>query len=287
MMSRTLKRFSRNQGIVMRRWFAALFLVGLASNAGAGEFDLPTLRGSSPFVPQAPKYTGWSGFYAGGQAGYGMSQVNYSGATTSLISFMLRELALENEVQPSTWEVLGKASKSGTSFGGFVGFNTQWEDAVIGFDLNYSRGELFSSAPADPLRRVTSAGGNTYDLTIDGSASMRITDYGSARVRGGWVVGNFMPYATLGFALGRADITRTASASGTEFSGNNVTPFSFTASESKKGVFIYGWSVGGGVDMLLMKNAFLRAEFEYISFTKAQGIEAQISTVRVGAGLKF
>ena len=194
--------------------------------------------------------------------------------------------------------MLGKASKSGTSFGGFVGFNTQWEDAVVGFDLNYNRGELFSFAPADPLSRVTSAGGNSYNVTVSGDASMRITDYASARVRGGWVAGNFMPYATLGFALGRADVSRTATVSGAENPPAGYptvacdplagcVPFSFTSTESKKGAFIYGWSVGGGIDMLLMKNAFLRAEFEYISFTKVYGIEAQISTARVGAGLKF
>ena len=39
---------------------------------------------------------------------------------------------------------------------------------------------------------------------------MRITDYGAARLRGGWVVGNFLPYATLGVAVGRANITRSA-----------------------------------------------------------------------------
>ena len=101
MMSRTRKRVSRNEGTVMRRWSVALILFGLTSSAAANEFDMPTLRGSSPFVPQSPQYTRWSGFYVGGQAGYGMAQMDYSGATGSLIAFMLRELALENESQPS------------------------------------------------------------------------------------------------------------------------------------------------------------------------------------------
>ena len=31
---------------------------------------MPTLRGSSPFIPAAPTYTRWAGFYVGGQIGY-------------------------------------------------------------------------------------------------------------------------------------------------------------------------------------------------------------------------
>ena len=38
---------------------------------------------------------------------------------------------------------------------------------------------------------------------------------------------------------------------------------------------------------MLMPNVFVRGEFEYISFTKVQGIQAQIGTARVGAGFKF
>ena len=38
---------------------------------------------------------------------------------------------------------------------------------------------------------------------------------------------------------------------------------------------------------MLMPNFFVRGEFEYISFAKAQGILAQIGTARVGAGVKF
>ena len=282
----------------MRRWFVALFLVGLTSHAGAGEFEMPTLRGSSPFVPQAPQYTRWSGFYVGGQAGYGIAHMDYSGATASLISFALRELALENEARPSEWQVLGSADNTGKSFGGFFGYNSQWDDVIVGIDLHYNRSDYFSTAPIDPLSRRTSAGGNNYAVTVTGDASMRITDFGAARLRGGWIVGNFLPYATVGFAVGRADVARSATVSGAENPpvGYPTVPcnplagciaFSSTSSESKKGAFIYGWSAGGGLDVLLTQNIFLRGEYEFVSFAKVQGIAAQISTARFGAGLKF
>ena len=84
----------------MRRLVVALALVGLVSEASAADYEipgLPTLRGSSPFVPAPPTFTCWSGFYAGGQVGYGDAHVEFSRSTQSLLRFVLRELALENE----------------------------------------------------------------------------------------------------------------------------------------------------------------------------------------------
>jgi opacity protein-like surface antigen len=283
----------------MRRWFVvALSLLSCATPAFAGDFEMPTLRGSTAFIPAQPTYTRWDGFYFGGQVGHSSTGMNFSGATESLISYLLRTTALENEQHPSEWGVLGKSFVTGSNSGGFVGYNTQWADAIVGIDLNYSRGSFFANAPVAPIARVVSAGGNTYYVNIAGDASMRIIDYGSARLRGGWAIGNFLPYATLGFAVGRADVTRSAQVSGAENPPagyptvacdplTGCVAFSYSASDARNGAFIYGWSAGGGLDVLLMPNFFVRAEYEYLSFTKIQGIEARISTARVGAGIKF
>ena len=142
--------------------------------------------------------------------------------------------------------MLGKASTSGAIGGGFVGFNTQWQDAILGLELNYNRAKFFTNAPVDPITRVTAAGGNVYLLNLSGDASMRITDFGSLRIRAGWSFGNFMPYGTLGLAAGRADVTRSARVAGVENpppgypgvacrTAPNCTEFDFSESESKKG----------------------------------------------------
>ncbi len=255
---------------------------------------MPTLRGSSPFIPAAPKYMRWDGFYAGGQIGGSSAEMDFKGATQDLIAQMLRVLAVENEQHVSEWGVLGKANPSGISYGAFVGYNTQWSEVVVGIDLHYNRSSFFANAPVDPIGRVvTTSGGLTYNVDVDGSASMRITDYGAARLRGGWIVGNFLPYATLGVAVGRANITRSARVSGTETASSCSpgpcvpNPFDFSTSETKNAHFIYGWSAGLGVDVMVMPNFFVRAEFEYMGFTEAQGIRADIGTARVGGGVKF
>ena len=256
---------------------------------------MPTLRGTSPFIPAAPKYTRWAGFYVGAQGGQSSAGMDFSGATQQLIAYLLRTTALENQQHPSEWGVLGKSNPTGSSFGGFVGYNVQFSDVIVGLDFHYNTSSFNGVAPVTPITRAVSAGGNSYLVTVDGAASMSITDYGAARFRAGWVVGNFLPYATLGAALGRADITRSANVSGQENPAtpcgpsavNNCVPFSFSTTEGKKGAFLYGWSAGLGVDVLLMPNFFVRGEFEYTSFVEIQGIQAQIGTARVGAGLKF
>jgi len=279
----------------MRRCFVVLCLLGFVTHANAQDFDVPTLRGSSPFIPAAPKYARWSGFYVGGQIGRSSTEMDFKEATEGLMAQMLRQLAVENQHHVSQWGVLGTANPSGISYGGFFGYNTQWDDVIVGIDFHYNRASgFFANAPSDPISRaVATANGVVYNLTAEGAASMRITDYGSARVRGGWVVGNFLPYATLGVAVGRANIFRSARVSGTETLPCTqpcvpvVTPFEFSASETKNAHFIYGWSAGVGVDIIVMPSFFVRAEFEYIGFTEAQGVKADMGTARVGAGVKF
>lgn len=261
------------------------------TQTNAQEFDVPTLRGTSPFIPAAPTYTRWAGFYVGGQVGRSSAEMNFAGATKDLVAFLLRETALEEEQHPSNWAALGKQNPSGLSYGAFAGYNVQFSDVIIGLDFHYNRSGFSATAPAEPLRRIVTAGGNTYDITVEGSASMRITDYGAARLRAGWIVNNFLPYGTVGLAVGRADITRSAHVFGQENPADpcvgTCSPFDFSTTDVKNAAFVYGWSAGAGMDVLLMPNFFVRGEIEYIWFTKVQGIQAQIGTARVGAGWKF
>jgi outer membrane immunogenic protein len=280
----------------MRRCLVVVFcLLAFVTQTNAQDFDMPTLRGTSPFIPAAPTYTRWAGFYVGGQIGQSSTEMNFDSASKELVGYVLRQSSLEEDAELSDFGVLGKSYPSGLSYGAFIGYNVQFGDVVFGVDFHYNRSNFFANAPVTPITRVVGAGGLPYLVTLDGAASMRITDYGSARLRAGWILGNFLPYGTFGFAVGRADITRSARVFGQENPNdpcgppavNNCTPFNFSASDSKDAAFLYGWSAGGGMDVMLMPNVFVRGEVEYISFVKAQGILAQIGTARVGAGFKF
>jgi opacity protein-like surface antigen len=155
------------------------------------------------------------------------------------------------------------------------------------------------NAPNSPISRVTpSVGGNTYLVNITGSGSVANLDYATLRARGGWAVGNFLPYVFGGAALGHADVTVTGLLSGQQNPPSNggaclatnspsCTLFSFPISGGKSGEWIWGFTVGAGLDVLLTQNIFLRAEYEYVQFTPVAGVIINDNSVRGGLGVKF
>jgi outer membrane immunogenic protein len=126
-----------------------------------------------------------------------------------------------------------------------------------------------------------------------------VTDYGSLRARAGWAFSNFLPYGFAGVAVGRGSYSVTSLVFGQQSSASPpVIPcdpadptvcvnYSYSNSASKTNTLLYGYSVGGGVDVALSPNLFLRAEYEYIQFAPFGNITATISSARIGAGLKF
>jgi outer membrane immunogenic protein len=269
----------------------SLAVLGLTQNALAADpaEDTPYLRGSEVYEPPAPKvYTRWTGFYAGGQVEYGSGNLDFSKATDSLAAFSLRGLALENDDSVSKFQILDRKHTGGAGFGGFVGYNTQWEDVILGAEVMYSANSFSAVATNFPLGRALSADGNSYTLVVDGGASMHITDYAELRGRVGYAIGNFLPYVTAGVAVGRVDFTRSWSINAIENPNTvNAVPFSFANSETKNNAFVAGWSVGGGVDVMLWNCMFVRGEVEYVQFAPISGIEASIVAGRLGAGYKF
>jgi opacity protein-like surface antigen len=282
----------------MHRWLAALCLIGFASQATAGEFELPTLRGTTPFVPAPPRYMPWSGFYVGGQVGYGSTGVDFTKGVQDLVEIILRDTIVENEFEPSHWAKLPSKSVTRPSYGGFIGYNVQFEDIILGLEANYNRANMRVLSGDTIGRVVNTSDGYSNAITVSGFGTMHLTDYGTLRVRAGWANNGFIPYSFVGFAIGRADLTRSASVSivGTDADPNCVTPpnvclppysFSQSLTDARKGTFGYGWAVGAGMDWALFSNAFVRGELEYVSFPDFHGTAIGLATARVGAGIKF
>ncbi len=281
--------------VVVVAWLAVLGFVETAVAADLG----PYLRGPQYEEP-IPPYR-WSGFYGGGQVGYSVAGVDFTGGVSSLIAHILRVTAIEQDQNISSWPLLGKKNPSGVSFGGFVGYNWQWEDAVTGVEINYNRTSL-SGSSSDSIERVFMDDSQAptghhfqYDVTVLGSASARITDFGTFRLRGGWAAGRFLPYAFVAVAVGRADVARSATVqyTVTDFPDQGVTPplnstfGPVTETDARTGAFAYGGAAGLGLDAALLPNVFLRGEWEYVQFAPLKGDHIHISTIRTALGLKF
>ena len=124
-----------------KRIYARSFSIGLAMCAAmaiwpgerAAAADWP-LRGS--LAPQTT-YARWDGWQFGVLAGYGNMNTDFGNSTSSLVGFILRNSTLEAEGAPSTWTALPSNTTNGAVFGGFIGYNMQWDQLVLGLDLAY------------------------------------------------------------------------------------------------------------------------------------------------------
>ena len=282
--------------------FAALGLTGLHNPAFGADYELPTLRGSSMFAPAFPTYFSWQGLYAGGQLSYTSASADFTGASAPLIAFSLQQLAVLNVMAPNTWSVLGISDTGAVGFGGFVGYNVQWDNAIVGLELNYTHSSVNAVAPSTPLGREGVVGGLIDDVTVDASASMHISDFATTRARFGWGIGHFMPYAALGLAFGRADVAVTTNVTVVEKDPSKQVPnpnpppatvplvvgtFIFPNSRAKNGAFMYGFSGGAGLDFAMTENIFARGEYEYIQWGRFWSIAPSMHNFRLALGVKF
>jgi opacity protein-like surface antigen len=263
----------------MRRVVVAAAVGVMAQTAYAADMpDYGPLRGA---LVETPRVVNWEGFYVGAQGGYGTSDMNFTNATNDIASNLLANTVVESQMAVSSWPVLGKTSSHGQGWGAFVGYNSQWDDVVLGVEANYMHGSFGGSAIGSMGRRIN-YNNVVYDATYTSAAAITVNDVGSARLRAGYAFGSFLPYAFIGGSLGQADIVRTATITGSE-GGRTVTPLS--ATQVQNGHFIYGYAGGLGMDMMIYRGLFLRAEWEYLKF--AAPVDTSVSTVRAGLGYKF
>jgi outer membrane immunogenic protein len=278
----------------MRIAVCGVIMAALAQQALAADAPFPILRGTQTYEIASPAYFRWDGVYVGGQIGANSAHTDFKDATKSITGFALRQSTLEAERKISEWPVLGSVDTRGGSFGGFIGYNAQWEDVVLGIEGNYNHTSLSGNTADNLVRVVSTSDGNSYTTRVTGSGSMLIQDYATLRARAGWAAGRFLPYGMIGFGFGVADVQRSAFVDGIvqpPAVAPNPPPPAFPfgpwgATESKK-AFIYGYSGGFGLDVALTSKIFLRGEYEYAKFSPVMGISASINSARFGGGLKF
>jgi opacity protein-like surface antigen len=242
------------------------------------------------------KYADWRGLYAGGQVSYSDAHVDFSGSTAGPIAFSLREESIENiAVPPSQWSVLGAANHSAPGFGGFVGYNFEYltpeMNVVLGFEANFDIASLSIVSPSSPISRVQQdSNGVTDDITIIANGNVSNLEFSTLRGRVGWGIGNFLPYAFVGFALGNANVNATETLVLTQHSSNPLVPlgpFTYTGTAGKDGEWLYGLTAGVGLDIAVSRNFFVRTEYEYVQFQPVSGVNIDVNTVRLGGGVRF
>lgn len=272
----------------MRRFLLVAAMVATATATQAA--DMPDFLRGSFTAPVAR--TNWQGAYIGGQASYGAADMDFTNSGQDLLAKLLNNIDVEQEFNISKWPLQTKTNTQNSGLGGFFGYNAQWSDVVVGVELNYIHGKFNNSSSGSQTRIFFFP--TDYQTTAFASSrsSMNMTDYGSLRVRGGYAFGCFLPYLFGGVALGQANINRRADYGlFYQFVGDpahpkpDLGPFSRGITDTANAHFIYGYSGGLGVDIMLFANLFVRAEWEYLRFTAP--VDTTVNTVRAGIGYKF
>jgi outer membrane immunogenic protein len=256
----------------MRRFLLAAMLFGAATGAHAADMpDVPFLRGSFTDGLTSSRVN-WQGYYVGGQAEYSSAISKVPGNANA----DLQRTFVRPPTADYNWLPLGAAHSFNNGFGAFAGYNAQFDDVVVGVEANYTHAGIRSVSDSVGYRYLVS---NPFDFEslTHSTAIVKQSDFGSARLRGGYAVGCFLPYAFVGAGFGSQTIDRSVSAF--------PDPIAIATTSASKSKMVYGYTAGAGVDMMLIGGLFARAEYEYRRVTT--DVESNVNTVRLGLGYKF
>lgn len=266
---------------------SAALAVAFAVSAPAGAADM-SLRGSMPAVEAAGP--NWGGLYVGGFYGYSSGSLNPTtviAAHTAAYSGMIPA----NAYLPLNPAPGGAANRG--AFGLFAGYQAQFEDAVVGVEMDYTRLGMdrfgnFLAPNATQIVAVPSQAGpaGSYDFTNQRlQTRLRVSDYMTFRLRAGWDMGYFLPFLTAGLAVGRGAENGVYTADTCATGGcGATTPVRY---EYHKSVTSAGLAYGAGVDMRLAQYFLLRAEYQGVTFARFGSANVTVHTVRAGVGIKY
>jgi outer membrane immunogenic protein len=276
----------------MRRYLVAAVMCGVIGSAEAADMpDLPILRGGLSDGLSSSSVN-WQGGYIGGHVAHGAADMDFTNSGQDLLAKLLNNVDLESQFNISKWPLLGKAHMQNSGFGGFIGYNYQFTEAVIGVELNYTHGNFFGSNAGSQARSFQYPTDYVSTVVASSSASMKLTDYGSLRARAALPYGGFLPYVFVGLAMGQANINRRADVDlQYTYVGSAIPALpnyggNFGLTDNANSHFITGFAGGLGIDMMLYAGLFLRAEWEYLRFS-TNNLDTTVNTVKAGVGYKF
>jgi outer membrane immunogenic protein len=243
----------------MKKIILATVLAGIGSTAALAA-DLGARTYSKAPAMMAP-VSNWSGFYIGADAGYA-----FNGSSSGVLTNGLG-------LSPAPYD----ANLKGGLGGGFVGYNYQMQQFVIGVEADWQAASLRgTSGPSF----ATSAAG-----VVDGPyvETSKVKDYGSLRGRLGVAFDRLFVFGTAGWAWG--SFSTTYSLQGVPFFTNDHRTTD-------------GWSVGAGLEYAFTNNFLGRIEYRHTDLGKAAFLNTSVNTgergnnvklddIRVGLAYKF
>lgn len=274
-------------GIVL----AALAAVTASAGPGKAADYLRGAYGGEMASAAAP--VDWAGYYAGVHSGMTVAEVNSSKFSGPLADSALPNATIHGPLLRDSINFRA-ANVNAASYGAFVGFNALWDDVVLGIEADYSHSKINANRSTGPYGLIRTDGTIRYTVgNVVANSRGQINDWGTLRLRVGQAMGNFLPYMTIGLALGNVNSRATTSGTAaTHDVSNPLTPVEissgpFSGLVGRRGI-AYGGAYGAGVDMQLFPGMFLRAEYQGAYFSGGdKRPDITLHTARVGGGVKF
>ena len=294
----------------------AILAIADVSTATAADLDYGVLRGPD-YEPEVAAID-WSGFYIGAHGGYTSGAFGLKDTSRDIVANALRRTVIEDELAVSGLLAPRDVRKGGGSFGGYAGYNVQYDELVLGIEVDYTSANLNGVTGDAAGRQAGTTDGFQNVYRLNQTSNTKIRDYGTIRARAGYALGNFLPFVTGGLAIGRASISDTVGIQ--TFGYNQVTYAANQAlTDGAKPAYVnnYGYSyfdqsnpensivapmeyygrkktkvmagvaLGAGLEYAITPNFLLRGEYQYVLFNDFDGHKANLNTVRAGAAYKF
>jgi outer membrane immunogenic protein len=195
----------------------------------------------------------WTGFYSGGNVGYGWGSYSASNATGTLVT-------TNGGSAPYGFNV-GSGNGNGLTAGIQAGYNWQIEQTVLGIEADWQYLDSKVNTANAAIAVPAFIGGN-----FSGSTSLSTDWYATFRGRVGYAFGPALLYATGGVAL--AETKLSANATGSIATGAFLPiplgPLgSMSASDS---AVLVGYVVGGGLEYALGAGWSVKGEYLHMGF---------------------
>jgi high affinity Mn2+ porin len=244
-------------------------LIALVESAHADELPAPMVV-KAPAAPAGSGYD-WSGFYAGGHLGVAWGNSNWTGSAIA---------APTPGVSGSfgLFQPIDTFNEAGSFFEGLqAGYNYMLPNRfVVGAETDAS----FPSFPN--LNGISVGGASTLVEPAVGAESFSETmlAFGTVRGRIGYAPGNWLFYATGGFAWAYDQLTLTQTAS-----GSTASPF----------LWRFGWAAGAGVEVPVAPRWTARLEYLFTDYgassvtfpATGQRFSSDFSLQELRAGLNY
>jgi outer membrane immunogenic protein len=237
-----------------RLLLASVTLFALVSGMTAHAADMPLK--AAPYAAPAPL---WSGWFFGGNVGYGLGVKTDPSVTfvnPAGIGGLTNFLNNGGNMFPNT-------SPDGVVGGLQLGYNWQVGAWVYGVVTDIQASTISQSATT--VTPVVPTGANLSE-----NLSASIDWFGTVRGKLGWAAGNWLFYGTGGLAYGKVatDLRFFCTPGGTGCGGVNLAGHT---DETKA-----GWTAGGGIDYAISNYVTVGAEYLYLDLGRSSVTGSQV-----------